>query len=230
MSLLTLSNIAKSYDSGNDQVHVLQDLDLTVEAGESLAVVGPSGCGKSTLLNIIGALDRPSSGRFLFHDRDMEQLDDVALAQFRNREIGLIFQDHHLMPQLSVLENVLLPTLVPGAPTDPASATDIARDLLSQVGLAERLTHRPAQLSGGERQRVAVVRALINRPALLLADEPTGALDQQAADNLAELLVELNDQHQVALITVTHSAALAARMQRICELRNGTLVDRPAAQ
>ena len=230
MSLLTLSNIAKSYDSGNDQVHVLQDLDLTVEAGESLAVVGPSGCGKSTLLNIIGALDRPSSGRFLFHGRDMEQLDDGALAQFRNREIGLIFQDHHLMPQLSVLEHVLLPTLVPGAPTDPSSATDLARDLLSQVDLAARLSHRPAQLSGGERQRVAVVRALINRPALLLADEPTGALDQQAAENLTELLVELNDRHQVALITVTHSAALAARMQRTCELRTGTLVDRPTAQ
>lgn len=223
MPLLESVDLCKHYvsvESGEDLV-VLDHLSFSLEIGESLAIVGPSGCGKSTLLNIIGALDRPSSGRLTFRGEDLAAMDEAALAAFRNREIGLVFQDHHLLPQLSVLENVLLPTLVRGA---PASGPEQRADaLLERVGLTERRAHRPAELSGGERQRVAVVRALINQPGLLLADEPTGALDAAAAANLADLLVDLNREQKVALITVTHSAQLAERMGRLCELRNGGL-------
>lgn len=223
MPLLESVDLCKHYvsvESGEDLV-VLDHLSFSLEIGASLAIVGPSGCGKSTLLNIIGALDRPSSGRLTFRGEDLAAMDEAALAAFRNREIGLVFQDHHLLPQLSVLENVLLPTLVRGAPA--SGAEQRADALLERVGLTERRAHRPAELSGGERQRVAVVRALINQPGLLLADEPTGALDSAAAANLADLLVDLNREQKVALITVTHSAQLAERMGRLCELRNGGL-------
>lgn len=223
MPLLESVDLCKHYvsvESGEDLV-VLDHLSFSLEIGASLAIVGPSGCGKSTLLNIIGALDRPSSGRLTFRGEDLAAMDEAALAAFRNREIGLVFQDHHLLPQLSVLENVLLPTLVRGAPA--SGAEQRADALLERVGLTERRAHRPAELSGGERQRVAVVRALINQPGLLLADEPTGALDAAAAANLADLLVDLNREQKVALITVTHSAQLAERMGRLCELRNGGL-------
>ena len=222
--LLELIDVAKSYDAGGDAAPVLRDASLRVAAGESLAIVGPSGSGKSTLLNLIGALDRPSAGRVVFDGRDLATLDDNQLAAIRNREIGFVFQLHHLLPQCTVLENVLVPTLVAGDEAYRQRADEIARRLLERVGLAERLTYRPGQLSGGERQRTAVVRALINQPKLLLADEPTGSLDRASSDTLADLLVELNREEGVALIVVTHALDLARRMARVLELKEGILV------
>ena len=202
---------------------MLRDVTLEIGRGESVAIVGPSGSGKSTLLNIMGTLDRPSSGQVLLDGQELSRLDDIQLAAVRNRGIGFIFQSHHLLPQCTVLENVLVPTL----PTKDAAlrngAAVRARRLLEKVGLGARLTHRPGQLSGGERQRVAVVRALINQPKLLLADEPTGALDRASALNLADLLVQLNREEGVTLIVVTHALDLAKRMERVLELRDGRL-------
>jgi ABC-type lipoprotein export system ATPase subunit len=225
-TLLELDGVAKSYEATADApaTPVLRDVSLRLEAGESVAIVGPSGSGKSTLLNIIGTLDRPSRGRVLLDGRDLTTLDDRALAAVRSREIGLVFQLHHLLPQCTVLENVLVPTLAGGPERRSEEPQARARRLLQRVGLSERLGHRPGQLSGGERQRVAVVRALINAPKLLLADEPTGALDRVAADNLAALFVELNREEGVALLVSTHAMSLAARMSRALELCDGTLL------
>jgi ABC-type lipoprotein export system ATPase subunit len=221
--LLALADVAKHYDSGAGKVAVLANVNLTVTVGESLAIVGPSGCGKSTLLNIIGTLDRPSSGRVELEGRDLTGLGEIELAAVRNRGVGFVFQAHHLLPQCTVLENVLVPTLPLTDPGLRESAPARARQLLERVGLGERLNHRPGQLSGGERQRVAVVRALINRPKLLLADEPTGALDRHSAVNLGDVLVRLNAEEAVSLIVVTHAIELAKRMQKRFELRDGTL-------
>ena len=226
-ALLELADVTRRFEAPGDAEAplVLKGVSLTVAAGEALAIVGPSGSGKSTLLHLMGALDRPTSGRVAFDGRDLAALDDNALAAIRNREIGFIFQLHHLLPQCTVLENVLVPTLVTGgdeACRERAEAT--ARRLLGRVGLAERLDYRPGQLSGGERQRTAVVRALINQPKLLLADEPTGSLDRASSETLADLLVELNREEAVALIVVTHSLELARRMSRVLELRDGDLV------
>jgi ABC-type lipoprotein export system ATPase subunit len=220
--LLRLEHVAKRFDAveGAPPVEVLGDVSLTMQRGDSLAIVGPSGCGKSTLLNIIGALDRPTGGRVLLEGDDLAALDDKAAAAVRNRRLGFVFQDHHLLPQCTVIENVLVPTLV--APPEEG-VSDRARALLQRVGLGDHLHHRPGQLSGGQRQRVAVVRALINRPALLLADEPTGSLDRASSDNLADLLVELNQQDGVSLIIVTHAMTLARRMARIATLTDGSL-------
>jgi len=224
-TLLQLAGVTKEFipATGAAPLKILSALDLEVRAGESLAIIGPSGSGKSTLLNLIGSLDRPTSGKVLLDGQDLTALDDRALAQVRNRRIGFIFQGHHLLPQCSVLENVLVPTLADGNTGADEAALNRAKSLLQRVGLGERMDHRPAQLSGGERQRTAVVRALINQPKLLLADEPTGALDQTSAGNLADLLVELNREEKIALIVVTHSPALAARMSRALEIRNGRL-------
>lgn len=224
--LLELVGIGKSYpgSDGLSPTSVLRGLNLLVNAGESVAIVGPSGSGKSTLLNIIGTLDRPDSGRVVLDGNDLAGLTDDALAQVRSREIGFVFQLHHLLPQCTVLENVLLPTLTGATSrtrTEPAEAR--ARRLLHRVGLSDRLTNRPGQLSGGERQRTAVVRALINEPKLLLADEPTGALDGSNADNLAALLLELNREEGVALLTITHAPDLAEQMGCTYELRDGNL-------
>ena len=221
--LLQLENISREFPSAEngEPLRVLRGLSLEIDPGESIAIVGPSGCGKSTLLNIIGTLDQPTTGKVMLDGQDLNTLDGNALAALRNREIGFIFQSHHLLPQCTVMENVLVPTLAHGQ----ATATDEERGqrLLERVDLGERLAHRPGQLSGGERQRVAVVRALINQPKLLLADEPTGALDQTTADKLGQLLVELNQEENVTLITVTHSADLANRMARTLELLDGQL-------
>ena len=221
--LLQLENISREFPSAEngEPLRVLRGLSLGIDHGESIAIVGPSGCGKSTLLNIIGTLDQPTTGKVTLDGQDLNTLDDNALAALRNRKIGFIFQSHHLLPQCTVMENVLVPTLAHGQ----ATATDEERGqrLLERVDLGERLAHRPGQLSGGERQRVAVVRALINQPKLLLADEPTGALDQTTADKLGQLLVELNQEENVTLITVTHSADLANRMARTLELLDGQL-------
>ncbi|MEY2411218.1 MAG: lipoprotein-releasing system ATP-binding protein [Verrucomicrobiota bacterium] len=224
--LLKLEKVSKQYaasaDAGN--VDVLRDVDLALAAGESLAIVGPSGCGKSTLLNLIGTLDQPTSGRIWLDGIDLMTVSEKELSTIRNRRIGFIFQAHHLLPQCSVLENVLVPTLA--GPEDKARehAGDRARKLLQRVGMETRWHHRPGQLSGGERQRVSVVRALINSPKLLLADEPTGALDRTSAGALGELLAELNHEEGVTLILVTHALDLAGRMQRVLELREGKLV------
>jgi lipoprotein-releasing system ATP-binding protein len=223
--LLTLKAVTKQYGSTTDTetITVLNPITLELQSGESMAIVGPSGSGKSTLLNIIGTLDQPSSGSITLNGQSLTQLDEVALATTRNRLLGFVFQAHHLLPQCTVLENVLVPTLPLNDPALRASAPDRARQLLEKVGLGARLSHRPGQLSGGERQRVAVVRALINQPKLLLADEPTGALDRASSVQLGDLLVRLNQEEGVTMIVVTHALELASRMQRVFELRDGTL-------
>jgi lipoprotein-releasing system ATP-binding protein len=228
--LLELSGVAKSYPEspGAEPLRVLRGVDLRVGEGEAVAIVGASGSGKSTLLNIIGTLDRPDAGRVSLDGRDLAGLSEPQLAAVRSREIGFIFQLHHLLPQCSVLENVLVPVLAAGDKPRREVPRARARRLLERVGLAERLSHRPGQLSGGERQRTAVVRALINEPRLLLADEPTGSLDAAASENLAGLLVDLNREEGIALIVVTHAVKLAAQMARALELRGGVLV--PAGQ
>ncbi len=223
---LKLEEVCKSYDSVVDgpPVRVLDRISLVIEQGESAAIAGPSGSGKSTLLNIIGTLDGPTQGRVFLRDQDLAQLDEIQLAAVRNRQIGFIFQAHHLLPQCTVLENVLVPTLAATESAQCQSAPERARRLLDRVGLGGRIDHRPGQLSGGERQRVAVVRALINQPELLLADEPTGALDRAAAEELARLLIELNREEGVTLILVTHAPDLAARMKRVFQLQDGRLM------
>ena len=220
--LLELRSVSKSYP-GPTPVPVLREASLSVARSESLAIVGPSGSGKSTLLNLLGTLDTPDSGSVWFEGRDLTGLSAKELAVLRNRRIGFVFQNHHLLPQCTVLENVLIPTLA-GAGRTPREAEHRARQLLDRVGLGHRIDHTPGRLSGGERQRTAVVRALINEPALLLADEPTGALDRVSAGEITKLLVELNRADGLTLIVVTHSAELAGLMGRSVELRDGNLV------
>ena len=229
--MLELIDVAKNYESPGEKqgLCVLKDITLKLEQGESIAIVGPSGSGKSTLLNIIGGLDRPSAGRVLFKGRDLAEMDDVQLARIRNQEIGFVFQLHHLLAQCTVLENVLVPTLVDKSRASRNGVYRRAVDLLGRVGLSEHLLHRPGELSGGQRQRVAVVRALINRPGLLLADEPTGSLDEASSHNIADLLVELNQSEKVALIVVTHSLSLAERIGPVFELTEGMLTERSRA-
>lgn len=223
-AILELGGVTKSYASPDGvETPVLRGVDLTLGRGESLAIAGPSGCGKSTLLNIIGTLDRPTAGRVVLDGRDVSSLTEPQLAEVRSGVVGFVFQLHHLLPQCSILENVLVPTLVAKVDCD---AEGRGRKLLERVGLGHRLTHRPGQLSGGECQRAAVVRALINRPKLLLADEPTGSLDRANAESLAALLGELNREEGVALIYVTHAADLAARAGKVLELRDGRLAPR----
>jgi ABC-type lipoprotein export system ATPase subunit len=226
-SLLKLRDVSKSYHSvlNAPPVRVLEGISLDIAAAETAAITGPSGSGKSTLLNLIGALDRPTSGQVLFEDEDLGQLDEKRLAAFRRRRLGFIFQAHHLLPQCTVLENVLVPILAESqTAASRREAHERALRLLERVGLAARADHRPGQLSGGERQRATVVRALINQPKLLLADEPTGALDRAASEDLARLLLELNQEEKVTLILVTHAPDLAARMQRRFQLLDGRLV------
>src|SRR6266403_1033972 len=216
--LLKLADVTKRYESpdGAAPLTILNGVSLEVLAGESVAIVGPSGSGKSTLLQIIGTLDHPSSGVVTLNGQDLNALDDQALAGVRNQRIGLVFQAHYLLPQCTVIENVLVPTLAARSKTSTAQdCRDRADRLLKRVGLGDRLGHRPGQLSGGERQRVAVVRALINQPELLLADEPTGALDRASAQQLGQLLVELNREEKVSLVVVTHARELAQRMKRV---------------
>ena len=224
--LLKLSHVTRRYDSPNQSgaLTVLSDISLEVAQGESLAIVGPSGSGKSTLLHIIGTLDRPTSGSVTLNGQDLGALNDQQLAAVRNRQVGFVFQSHYLLPQCTVLENVLVPTLACADTAAHHGASERAERLLRRVGLGERTAHRPGELSGGERQRVAVVRALINQPQLLLADEPTGSLDQTSARELGQLLLELNREEGVTLIVVTHALDLAHRMARVFELKQGRLV------
>lgn len=223
---LVVSNLCKSFERVGDPLQILKGVDLEMQRGDAIAVTGPSGSGKSTLLYILGTLDTPTSGSVRILDRDPFSLQAKELAWFRSESIGFIFQDHHLLPQLTVLENVVLPMLVG---TGAADHTGRARELLDRVGLAERLDHRPARLSGGERQRVAVCRALINQPALVLADEPTGNLDQETAGTIGRLLLEIASEQQTMLICVTHSRELADTFPRELRLRGGVLVEDTAS-
>ena len=223
--LLDVRNLTKTYRApdGGDSVDVLRGAELQMAAGESLAIVGPSGSGKSTLLNIVGALDKADSGEVLVDGRNIADLGEREVAGYRNTTVGFIFQLHHLLPQCTILENVLVPTLV-DPKRDQAGLRQRAEQLLDSVGLKHRMNHRPGELSGGERQRVAVARALINQPKLLLADEPTGALDRVSAGKLVDLLVELNKADGVTLIVVTHALDVARRAQRVMEIADGKLV------
>ena len=218
--MLELTHVSKTYPSPGGALAVLRDVSMSLAAGASASVMGPSGSGKSTLLYLAGGLEPPSSGAISVDGRDPYGLDAVALARFRNRTIGFVFQDHCLLPQLTVLENVLVPTLV-GEPD--RGAADRARALMAAVGLGERADHRPAALSGGEKQRAAIARALIRQPRLLLCDEPTGNLDADNATLVAELLLRLQREQSIALLIVTHSDALAARCAKKWTMRNGAL-------
>jgi lipoprotein-releasing system ATP-binding protein len=224
-TLLKLTNVTQRFDSGAGAVEVLKGVSLEVATGESLAIIGPSGSGKSSLLNIIGTLDRATGGEVTLAGQDLTKLNDLQLAAVRNQKIGFVFQAHHLLPQCTVIENVLVPTLALTDQSKRKEAPARAQRLLKRVGLEPRINHRPGQLSGGERQRAAVVRALINQPQLLLADEPTGALDRASADQLARLLLELNREEGVTLIVVTHALDLARKMGRVMELTDGRLAE-----
>jgi ABC-type lipoprotein export system ATPase subunit len=222
--LLKLVGVTKQFKTSvGPPLTVLAGIDFELASGAAVAVVGPSGSGKSTLLNLVGALDRPTSGQVFLEGRDLAACSQDELAEIRNRRIGFVFQFHHLLPQCTVWENVLIPTLATSNEVLRDGAPERARRLLARVGLSERLTHRPSQLSGGERQRVAVVRALINEPRILLADEPTGSLDRASAEQLGQLLVDVNFEMGVSLLVVTHSIELANRMHRRFELRDGKL-------
>jgi lipoprotein-releasing system ATP-binding protein len=222
---LQVEQLCKDYPTRSGPLHVLRGINLAIEPGQSLAVMGPSGSGKSTLLQILGTLDTPTSGSVRLNAKDPFTLPERELADFRNRHVGFVFQDHHLLPQCSVLENVLLPTLAAGLPpAEDLQAEEWAHELLTRVGLSDRLDHRPAELSGGERQRAAIARALIRRPQLLLADEPTGNLDRHSAEKVGELLFDLHRQEQNILVVVTHSADLARRFPRCEEMVDGALV------
>jgi lipoprotein-releasing system ATP-binding protein len=226
--MLELVHVTKNYESPveSGSVCVLKDITLKLEKGESLVIVGPSGSGKSTLLNIIGALDRPTDGEIILDGKNLAVLNDNEIAGIRSWKIGFIFQLHHLLPQCTVLENVLIPTLADKGVFSKDESQQRAVHLLEQVGLKDFIRYRPGELSGGQRQRVAVARALINKPVLLLADEPTGSLDKESSVNIADMLVELNRSKNVTMIIVTHSPELAGRFEKIMELNNGVLTNR----
>jgi len=225
MAFLEIVDCTKSFDQpdGSEPVAILRQANLRVEAGESVAVTGRSGSGKSTLLNLIAGLDKPDSGKILVNGQPVEQGDEKALARYRTRGVGLVFQLHHLLPQCTALENVLLPAFADGAPNAPAEARERAASLLEKVGLGDRLGNKPAQLSGGERQRCAIARALLNQPRLLLADEPTGALDEDSAKRVIDLLLKINQEEGVTLLMVTHAEEWARCMGRRLQLHEGQL-------
>jgi len=221
--VLEVRNLTKEYPVPAGRLPVLSDINLSLNPGESVSIVGPSGSGKSTLLYVLGALEPPTSGTILLDGINPFALAERKLAAFRNSQIGFVFQDHHLLPQCSVLENVLIPTLVSGGPDQDFQR--IARELLDQVGLSPRLHHRPQELSGGEKQRVALARALVQKPRLVLCDEPTGNLDHESAEAVASLLLELHRIQKTILVLVTHNQDLARRLARKHELRNTRLVE-----
>ena len=221
MSTLSVTNVSKQFPTRGEPLQVLRDVSLEMKAGENLAILGPSGCGKSTLLHLLGTLDAPTSGTIKLNDQDPFSLEESQLARFRNENIGFIFQEHHLLPQRSVLENVLVPAMATGTPSE--ELVQRAHDLINRVGLENRLSHRPAELSGGERERAAVARSLLHRPLLLLADEPTGNLDRTNAQQVAQLLLEIQQQEQTMLVVVTHNNELADQLQKQTTLDNGQL-------
>ena len=219
---LTATNINKSYHVGTERLHVLRDLDLSVERGEMVAVVGASGVGKSTLLHLLGGLDRMDSGSVCVGEHDISKLPEPDLVTFRNRHIGFVFQFHHLLPEFNALENAEMPLRI--ARMAPAEARTRAAAVLQRLGLGARLTHRPSMLSGGEQQRVAVARALVSEPTVLLADEPTGDLDEQTADSLHALLREMHRERQLSSVIATHNLRLASSCDRVLRLEGGRLV------
>ena len=219
--LLQCLNLCKRYQEGQLHTDILQNKTFTIEAGELMAIVGSSGSGKSTLLHLLGGLDSPTSGEVIYQKKSLNQMSSTAKAELRNRELGFIYQFHHLLPDFTALENVAMPLLIGGA--KPSEAQDKAREMLVAVGLEKRSKHRPSELSGGERQRVAIARSLVNNPSLVLADEPTGNLDQRNADSIFNLLGELNVRQGTAFLVVTHDLQLAKRMSRQLEMRDGQL-------
>jgi putative ABC transport system ATP-binding protein len=220
--MIQLENIIKNYVLGEVEVPVLREVNLTVEKGEYASIMGASGSGKSTLMNIIGCLDRPSAGHYLFEGQDITQLSDDELADVRNEQIGFVFQQFNLLPRLSALENVMLPMVYAGYPK--TERRERAEEVLLQVGLADRMANRPNQLSGGQQQRVAIARALVNRPALLLADEPTGALDTKTSQEVMTLMTNLNEQG-ITVIVVTHEPDVAHQTKRMIRVQDGQIVD-----
>lgn len=221
--MLIASDVSKQYASARGPVPILDHVSLDVGPGDAVAIMGPSGCGKSTLLYILGALEPPSGGTVTLNGQNPFDLSEADQAAFRNQHIGFVFQDHLLLPQLTALDNVLAPTLVSRASHTPTERMTRARDLLAAVGLSDRIDHRPGELSGGERQRVAIARSLIESPSVLLCDEPTGNLDRTAAEAIADLLVSIQRDHNVTVVVVTHSAALASRFARTYELTDRRL-------
>jgi len=223
--LLTLNGISKGFGSTSDSSYrsVLKDLTLEVKEGERIAILGPSGSGKTTLLNLIGGLDFPDKGRVEFRGQDITGLSSAEMDRYRNQEIGFVFQFHHLLPQCTLLENVLVPTLVHSEKTERAAKLERAKALMKRVGIWDYRSKLPGKLSGGECQRAAVVRAMINAPSILLADEPTGALDRENVEVMADLLMELNQEDGLTLLVVTHSNDLARRMGKTLEFKNGKL-------
>ncbi len=219
---ISVQNLFKSFGNGIKRVDVLRGIDLSFHYGECVAIVGASGVGKTTLLHILGTLERPTSGKVLYEGRDIFKLDDNELAHFRNREIGFVFQFHHLLPEFNALENVMMPCLIAGLSKKEASVK--AEEVLISVGLKDRIFHKPGELSGGEQQRVAVARAIVLEPKILLADEPTGNLDTKTGESVFELLYELNRKKGVTLIVVTHNLRLAQRLSRQIQLIDGKAI------
>lgn len=220
-SLIEVRGLQKSFVEGGEEIQVLRGLDMELSSGERVAIVGESGVGKSTLLHILGTLDRPTGGRVLYQGRDILSFDDEALAEFRNRELGFVFQFHYLLPDFNALENVMLPALIQGWPWE--RAWEEAAQLLDAVGLGDRMSHRPGKLSGGEQQRVAVARAVILKPQVILADEPTGDLDPHTGEEVENILFRLNEEKGVAFVIATHNWQFASRIGRRMELREGRL-------
>ena len=222
---IQIQNLTKEYSEGPDRkaVQVFSNLSLSVQRGKSLAIVGPSGSGKSTLLNLIGAMDRPTRGYIFIDGKKISSFTEEESARFRNLRIGYIFQSHHLLPALTAVQNIMIPALAGHSNIKNQDLEDRANDLLKKVGLSHRANHLPGELSGGERQRIAVARALINQPQILLADEPTGALDQQNAKLLIDLLLQLKQDFETTLLVVTHSLYLAKKMDRVWALKDGNL-------
>jgi putative ABC transport system ATP-binding protein len=220
-SIIRLENIFKIYGSGETEVKALNDVNLVIHEGEYCAIMGPSGSGKSTAMNIIGCLDRPTSGHYYLDNLDVAQMDDTELAHIRNKKIGFVFQQFHLLPQLTALENVMLPMVYAGV--DSAERRDRATEALKRVGLEKRINNKPNQLSGGQQQRVAIARAIVNRPVLLLADEPTGALDSRTTQEVLDIFTELNTTG-ITVIMVTHEPDVARQTQRIVWFRDGEVV------
>ncbi|MBI2413713.1 MAG: ABC transporter ATP-binding protein [Deltaproteobacteria bacterium] len=221
MDLITIKGLSKTYGGAAKKVEVLKSIDLSIKKGETVAIVGASGVGKSTLLNIMGALDKPSSGEVFYKNEPLFKYDDKKLAAFRNRFIGFVFQFHHLLPEFTALENVMLPALIGGA--KPIEAKAKAEGLLKEVGLGERLNHKPGELSGGEQQRAAIVRALVQNPDVLLADEPTGNLDTRTGEEVFEILLELNASRSTTMVIVTHNERLAGRLTRRLKMVDGNI-------
>jgi len=221
--VLSCSRLAKSYTDAYSTLHVLRNIDLTIRQGEQVAIMGASGSGKSTLLHLLGGLDTPTGGQIRIDGTPIERLNAVQLGRLRNRALGFIYQFHHLLPEFTALENVAMPLLVRGVST--AKAADDASHMLERVGLSSRLTHKPGELSGGERQRAAVARALVTRPVCVLADEPTGNLDRKNADQVYDLMLELNREFATSYLVVTHDPQIAERMDRIMVLDDGYITE-----